>query len=213
MAWPAKVTETVGSRGGEQIDAGGLLDEVECDGLCQPTVHDRPAKYCLLVTWRRNLPVSIAASRTRDKSSAFSRICQSANRHSRRWVLIYQYATNCDSITPMEENISGDIVFEECQIGKGLKPLAQHGSITIGTDKTITLRGTKGDIIDNAALSDTTAKQMLITGGQTVSLHLGDRKYNVTPGWGSTTRLAMGASSGLKAPRALVKLVKENGPS
>ena len=111
----------------------------------------------------------------------------------------------------MDENIAGDIVFEECQIGKGLKPLAQHGSVIIGKDKTITLLGTKGDVIDSAPLTDATAKLLLITGGQAVSLRLADRKYNVTPGWGSTARRAMGSFSGVKAPKALVALVKNNG--
>ncbi|AWB91882.1 hypothetical protein [Aeromicrobium chenweiae] len=109
------------------------------------------------------------------------------------------------------ENAAGDITFDECQIGKGLKPLAQHGSIVVGQDGTITLLGTKGDVIDTAPLSSTTAKQMLVTGGQSVSLVLDGRKYNVTPGWGVKGRARMGALSGIKAPKALVKLVRDNG--
>ena len=109
--------------------------------------------------------------------------------------------------------MSGDIEFDQCQIGKGLKPLAQHGSVVVGKDGTITLRGTKGDVIDTAQLADTTAKLILITGGQSVSLKLGDRKYNVAPGWGATGRQLTGSLSGFKAPKALVKLVKDGGIS
>jgi hypothetical protein len=108
----------------------------------------------------------------------------------------------------MDEDISGDITSGECQIGKGLKPLAQHGRVVVGKDGTISLYGTKGDLIDSSPLSEVTAKLVLVTGGQTVSLRMGDRKYNVAPGWGAAIP---GFFNGVKAPRALVTLVKNNG--
>ena len=76
------------------------------------------------------------------------------------------------------------IVFENSQIGKGLKPLAQQGSVVI-EDGVVSLFGTKGDLIDSAPLEKTTAKRAWITGGQTVNLILDGRKYNATPGNGS----------------------------
>jgi hypothetical protein len=111
-----------------------------------------------------------------------------------------------------DENAT-DITFDEGQIGKGLKPLAQHGSIVVGQDGTITLLGTKGDVIDTAPLPSTTAKQLLIAGGQSVSLVLDGRQYNMTPGWGVKGRARVGALSGIKAPKALVKVVRQNGIS
>jgi hypothetical protein len=111
----------------------------------------------------------------------------------------------------MDENIEGDVVFEQCQIGKGLKPLAQHGSIVISKAGMITLVGTSGDVIDTAPLRESTAKRIWITGGQTVSLTLAGRKYNATPGWGNRARQAMGSFTGMKAPKALVRMVQESG--
>jgi hypothetical protein len=73
-----------------------------------------------------------------------------------------------------------DKTFEGCQIGKGLKPLAQHGTVVFGANGVLTLLGTKGDVLDSAPLGDVSAKRIAITGGQTVSLKLGDRKYNVS---------------------------------
>ena len=101
-----------------------------------------------------------------------------------------------------------DIVFGDSQIGKGLVPLAQHGSVVVGGDGMLTLLGTKGDVLDSAPLSDVTAKRLLITGGQTVILRWTDRKYNVSPGYGLG---AGGVFRVAKAAKHLVKLVAANG--
>lgn len=102
-----------------------------------------------------------------------------------------------------------DIVFADSQIGKGLKPLAQHGSVVIGADGTFTLLGTKGDVIDSAPITEVSAKRKLITGGQTVSLDLQGREYNTTPGWGSSSWAGvLGTSS---AAKAMVTLIESNG--
>jgi hypothetical protein len=104
-----------------------------------------------------------------------------------------------------------DIAFADCQIGKGLKPLAQHGSIIVSADGTFTMLGTKGDVIDSAPITDVTAKRLIVTGGQTVSVKLADRKYNVTPGWGDVGY--NGILGVANAAKALVKIVDANGKS
>ena len=104
-----------------------------------------------------------------------------------------------------------DIVFADSQIGKGLKPLAQHGSVVITADGVFTLLGTKGDVIDTAPISDVQAKRIVITGGQTVSLKVQDRKYNVTPGWGASLKDWGGVFGTASAAKSLVKLVESNG--
>lgn len=104
-----------------------------------------------------------------------------------------------------------DVVFEESQIGKGIKPLAQHGKVVIGADGTFTLIGTKGDIIDSAPITDVSAKRMGITGGQTVRLNLAGRKYNTTPGWGSSLAKWGGVFGTSNASKTLVKLIESNG--
>jgi hypothetical protein len=104
-----------------------------------------------------------------------------------------------------------DVVFKDSQIGRGLKPLAQHGSVVIGSDGTFTLLGTKGDVIDSAPISEVSAKRMMITGGQTVALRVQDRKYNTTPGWGASLSQWGGVLGTSSAAKALVKLVESNG--
>jgi hypothetical protein len=52
----------------------------------------------------------------------------------------------------------------------------------ITADGRLVLVGTDGSVIDEAPLAQVSAKRVAITGGQTVSLTLGDRKYNATPG-------------------------------
>jgi hypothetical protein len=102
-----------------------------------------------------------------------------------------------------------DVVFADSQIGKGLKPLAQHGSVVVGTDGTFTLLGTKGDVIDSAPITEVTAKRLVITGGQTVTVKVQDRKYNVSPGWGNQGW--NGVLGVANAAKALVKIVEADG--
>jgi hypothetical protein len=78
-----------------------------------------------------------------------------------------------------------DLVFDQSQIGKGLKPLAQHGKVVIGADGMLTLIDSKGELIDRAHVADVTAKRAWYSLGQTVMLSLQGRKYNTTPGWGN----------------------------
>ena len=101
-----------------------------------------------------------------------------------------------------------DVVFAETQIGKGLKPLAQHGTVIVGADGTLTLLDSNDRVIDSAPLTDVTAKRLIITGGQTVSLTIQGRKYVVTPGWGAVGPTDIfGVSSAAKALMMLVSPV------
>lgn len=88
----------------------------------------------------------------------------------------------------MGENLSGALVFDACEIGRGFKPLTRHGWVIVRPDRTITLLGTKGDLIDTAALSATTTRRALIRRRQSVRLVLDGRTYSVKPGWGSRGR-------------------------
>jgi len=110
----------------------------------------------------------------------------------------------------MTEDID-DVVFADSQIGKGLKPLAQHGSVVVGADGAFTLLGTKGDVIDSAPITEVTAKRVVITGGQTVSVKVQDRKYNVTPGWGASLAKWGGVFGTASAAKSLVKLIEADG--
>ncbi|MDT0269539.1 hypothetical protein RM844_24970 [Streptomyces sp. DSM 44915] len=77
-----------------------------------------------------------------------------------------------------------EYVFEQVQIGKGLKPLAQHGFVLVGQG-TLTLLGSDRQHIDAGPLAQVSAKPVRFTRGQTLSLTVNGNKYNVSPGWGS----------------------------
>jgi hypothetical protein len=112
---------------------------------------------------------------------------------------------------------NNDLVFDESQIGKGLKPLAQHGKVVISADGIVSLIDSNGGLIDSAHASDVTAKRAWYTWNQTVMLTLQDRKYNTTPGWGNRPG-AIGGGSWLewsgpvgtaKASKVLVEALEQ----
>lgn len=104
-----------------------------------------------------------------------------------------------------------DIVFADSQIGKGLKPLAQHGSIVIGSDGTFSLFGTDGDVIASAPISQVSAERVKVTMGQTVSVTVAEDKFNCTPGWGSSPIKVFNVFSSMKASKELVQLIESGG--
>lgn len=106
----------------------------------------------------------------------------------------------------MGENLSGALVFDACSIGRRFKPLTRHGWVIVRPDSTITLLGTKGDLIDAATLSATTTRRVLIRRRQSVRLVLEGRTYNVRPGWGSRARRSSSATD-LTALNALLGAV------
>lgn len=76
-----------------------------------------------------------------------------------------------------------EYVFDQAQIGKGLRPLAQHGYVVIDQG-TLTLLGSDQRTIASAPLSAVSARMLRMTRGMTVSLTLAGETYKVTPGWG-----------------------------
>lgn len=79
---------------------------------------------------------------------------------------------------------SQTVVFDEVQIGIGLRPLAQHGYIII-EQGVLTLLGTNQQLIDRAALSTIVAAKTRIPLSHAVFLTMNGTKYSVTPGWGN----------------------------
>ncbi|SOD63340.1 hypothetical protein SAMN06297387_11072 [Streptomyces zhaozhouensis] len=78
---------------------------------------------------------------------------------------------------------NGEREFGEVQIGKGVRPMAQHGQLLVDTD-TLTLRNSKGTLIDEAPVSEVSAHRVRFTGGRTVALRMSGDRYHVSPGWG-----------------------------
>ncbi|RKN10058.1 hypothetical protein [Streptomyces radicis] len=105
-------------------------------------------------------------------------------------------------------------VFEQVQIGKGLRPLAQHGFIVIDDQGVLSLLGTERQPIDSSPLARIAASKIRFTGGKSVSLTLGNgNKYNVSPGWGARGAFVLPGDTGQvrTAAEALIKLIAASG--
>ena len=102
------------------------------------------------------------------------------------------------------------LVFDEVQIGIGLRPLAQHGYIVVG-EGMLMLLGNRQESIDQAPLGAIVAAPVRFRRGQVVCLTMNGTKYNVSPGWGRYvgTRPPMGAGREVKkAAQHLLSLFK-----
>jgi hypothetical protein len=108
------------------------------------------------------------------------------------------------------------IVFDEVQIGRGLRPLAQRGFVTIDLDReegVLTLLDSDRQPIDSAPVAKIQASKRGITGGMTVSLTLNGTKYSVSPGWGAHRPPPIpGLGNPVKdAANTLVRLIERGG--
>jgi hypothetical protein len=106
-----------------------------------------------------------------------------------------------------------EYVFDQTQIGKGLRPLAQHGYVVIDRG-TLTLLGSDRQPIASAPLTSVSAHKVRMTRGQTLSLTMGGEKYNVSPGWGrySGTFILPGQTKPVKnAAQMLLTLIQNGG--
>ncbi|UED85612.1 hypothetical protein [Streptomyces profundus] len=83
-----------------------------------------------------------------------------------------------------------EYVFDEVQIGRGLRPLAQHGFVIVDRG-VLTLLGSDRRLIDSAPLATITGRPVRMTRGQTVSLTVNGTRYNVSPGWGARPTLVL----------------------
>ncbi|UYM03909.1 hypothetical protein [Solicola gregarius] len=110
---------------------------------------------------------------------------------------------------PSEQN-PGAMIFDQTQIGRGLKPLAQHGFVVI-ENGSITLYDSKQQPIHGGPLSETTAKKVPMTGGKSLSVNIAGEKFNVSPGWGDLSgRFALNRSIN-SAVKALKYLIDNDG--
>jgi hypothetical protein len=106
-----------------------------------------------------------------------------------------------------------EYLFDQVQIGKGLKPIAQHGFVIVDKGM-LTLLGTDRQPIDSGPLNQVTASKIRFTGGKTLSLTVNGTKYNVSPGWGRHVGgfVLPGDAKPVKtAAEALLKLIQAGG--
>ncbi|MEV1008747.1 hypothetical protein [Streptomyces sp. NPDC049881] len=74
-------------------------------------------------------------------------------------------------------------VFDEVQIGKGIRPVAQHGYVTV-EDGVLNLLGSDRHLIASAPMSKVEAGKARFSGGMTVAMKVDGSRYNVSPGYG-----------------------------
>jgi hypothetical protein len=74
-------------------------------------------------------------------------------------------------------------IFDEVHIGRGVRPVAQHGYVTV-EDGMITLLGSDRHLIESAPLSRVSATEARFTDGRTLHMRVNGTRYNVSPRWG-----------------------------
>lgn len=104
------------------------------------------------------------------------------------------------------------IVFDQVQIGRGFWPLAQHGFVVV-TPQTLTLLGSREQLIDSAPIGSVTAKMMRFTRGGVVGATVNGTKYNFCPGWGGMVGpfVLPGDTEHVKTAAAYLKHLINNG--
>ncbi|MGK5534238.1 hypothetical protein [Streptomyces sp. URMC 129] len=107
------------------------------------------------------------------------------------------------------------IVFDEVQIGKGLRPLAQHGFVTIDPEQgTLTLLASDRKVIAGAPVSEVTAWPIRASFSTAVGLEINGTTYNAAPGRGSYPKaftLPTDLVKGHSAADQLLQLIEQNG--
>lgn len=74
-------------------------------------------------------------------------------------------------------------VFDEAHISKGVRPVAQHGFVSI-EDGALSLLGSDRRLIDSAPLNQVSASPARFSGGKTVVIRINGTRYNISPHWG-----------------------------
>lgn len=72
---------------------------------------------------------------------------------------------------------------DETQIGRGMRPLAQHGTLLVVDDQ-IVLQGTKGDTIARAPVTEARVRVPWYAFGKNVHITMHGTRYVVAPQWG-----------------------------
>ncbi|WP_326598414.1 hypothetical protein [Streptomyces sp. NBC_01803] len=105
-----------------------------------------------------------------------------------------------------------EYVFDQVQIGKGVRPLAQHGFVVIDGG-VLTLLGSDRQLIDSAPLTDITAAPIRFTRGKTLAVTVNGTKYSVSPGWGRHVGFPIAGTTGdvKTAAQALLRLIESAG--
>ncbi|WP_129838731.1 hypothetical protein [Streptomyces sp. RFCAC02] len=83
----------------------------------------------------------------------------------------------------MTTNGTSERVFDEVQIGKGIRPVAQHGYVTVD-DGVLNLLGSDRHLIESAPVERVKASKARFSGGMTLAMRVNGSRYNVSPKYG-----------------------------
>ncbi|MGK5529839.1 hypothetical protein [Streptomyces sp. URMC 129] len=83
----------------------------------------------------------------------------------------------------MTAHAEPEYVVDQVQIGKGIRPLAQHGYVIV-ENGVLELLGSRGRVIDSAPMGRVRASKVRFTGGKTLAMRLNGTRYHVSPKWG-----------------------------
>lgn len=104
-------------------------------------------------------------------------------------------------------------VFDEVQIGRGLRPMAQHGFVTIDQG-VLSLLSSDRQLIASAPLPQITAWPIRASVGTAVGMEINGTKYNAAPGRGSYPKaftLPTDLMKGRSAADQLLELITDQG--
>ncbi|MDT0341828.1 hypothetical protein [Streptomyces litchfieldiae] len=109
----------------------------------------------------------------------------------------------------MVPNGEPERVFDEVHIGKGIRPVARHGFVTVA-DGVLRLLGSDRHVIDSAPLADVRAARVRFSGGKTLTMTINGTRYNVSPKWGERPGLVLrpGPGEPARAERATGELLR-----
>ncbi|WP_143659488.1 hypothetical protein [Streptomyces sp. MP131-18] len=83
----------------------------------------------------------------------------------------------------MSPNGTATRVFDEVHIGKGVRPVAQHGFVAVERGR-LKLLGSDRQEIVSAPMSKVAAAKARFSGGKTLAMKVAGTRYTVSPGWG-----------------------------
>ncbi|MBF4161614.1 hypothetical protein [Nocardioides acrostichi] len=106
-------------------------------------------------------------------------------------------------------NDADSIVFDQVQIGRGLKPVAQHGFVVL-TPGHVTLLDSKEQQVATGPISGCNPTFTRFTRKQNITLLVGGETFNVAPAWGRTVGTLLPDGKGVKDAAALLMACLEN---
>ncbi|ARQ69466.1 hypothetical protein [Streptomyces marincola] len=109
--------------------------------------------------------------------------------------------------------LSGKAEFDEVHINKGVRPVAQHGFVTVERG-TLKLLGSDRKVIVSAPMSKVEASKARFTGGKTLAMKVDGTRYTVSPKWGDRAGKLMRPGRPEEVARAseqLLRLIEADG--